>query len=51
MGRPDCSSPEDRDSAGAALSAVHIASEKKDMSLAALRVHNVGMTSGCDCHG
>ena len=47
VGRPDCSSPEDRDGAGAALSAVlaYIASEKKDMSLAALRVHNVGMTS------
>ena len=47
VGRPDCSSPEDRDGAGAALSAVlaYIASEKQDISLAALRVHNVGMAS------
>ena len=47
VGRSDCSSPEDRDGAGAALHAVlaYIASEKEDMSLAALRVHNVGMTS------
>ena len=49
VGRPDCSSPEDRDGAGAALSAVlaymcSSSSSSSSMSLAALRVHNVGMT-------
>jgi len=44
VGRPDCSSPEDRDVASAALSAV-LTSSSSSSSIAGFRVHNVGMTS------